>query len=88
MWYLTLWNQKTAYHFYEVYNSFISSFNRLIHGSSASRLSLEDASFLEKKGIFEAVENFSVTRLYFSHEKPSYLPYYVSDKIFIVEICK
>jgi hypothetical protein len=34
------------------------------------------------------MENFSVIRLYLSREKPSYFPYYVSDKIFVVEICK
>jgi hypothetical protein len=88
MWYPVLWKQKGAYHFYEVHNAFISSFKRLIHGPNTSRLSLEVASFLDRKGSFEAMENFSVIRLYYSHEKPSYLPYYVSNKIFIVEICK
>jgi hypothetical protein len=88
MWYPTLWKQKATYHFYEVNNAFISSFKKLIHGPSTSRLSLEATSFLDKRGSFEAMENFSVIRLYFSHEKPSYFPYYVSDKIFVVEICK
>jgi hypothetical protein len=49
-------------------------------------LSLEATSFLDKRGSFEAMEKFSIIRLYFSHEKPSYLPYYVLDKIFVVDI--
>jgi len=53
-----------------------------------SRLSLEVASFLVSKGSFEAMENFSSIKLYYSQEKPSYLSYYVSDKIFVVQICK
>jgi hypothetical protein len=88
MWYPALWKQKVAYNFYEVNNAFISSFKRLIYGPSTSRLSLGGCIFLSQKGSFEAMENFSIIRLYCSHEKPSYLPYYVSDKIFIVEICK
>jgi hypothetical protein len=58
-----------------VNNAFISSFKRLIYGPSTSRLSLEDASFLFGKEIFEAMENFSIIELYCSNEKPSYLPF-------------
>jgi hypothetical protein len=71
-----------------VHNDFISSFKRLIYGSSTSRLSLEVAYFLVGKESFEAMENFSTIRLYCSHEKPSFLPYYISDRLFIVEVCK
>jgi hypothetical protein len=79
---------KAMYHFYEVNNAFISSFKKLIYGPNTSRLSLEATSFLDKRGSFEAMEHFSIIRIYCSHERPSYLPYYVSDKIFVVEVCK
>jgi hypothetical protein len=88
MWYPALWKQKAMYHFYEVHNAFISSFKKLIFGPKTSRLSLEATTFLDKRGSFEAMEHFSIIRIYCSHEKPSYLPYYVSDKIFVVEVCK
>jgi hypothetical protein len=51
MWYPTLWKHKAMYHFYEVHNSFISSFKRLIFGPNTSRLSLEATSFLDKKEV-------------------------------------
>jgi hypothetical protein len=88
IWYSVLWKQKAAYHFYEVNNALISSFKKHIHGTNTFILSLEVVSFLDKRGIFEAMDNFSVIKLYFSHEKPSYLSYYVSDKIFFYEVCK
>jgi hypothetical protein len=88
MWYPALWKQKAMYHFYEVHNAFISSFKKLIFGPKTSRLSLEATTFLDKRGSFEAMEHFNIIRIYCSHEKPSYLPYYVSDKMFVVEVCK
>jgi len=71
-----------------VHNVFISSFKRLIYGPSTSRLSLKVASFLAGKGRLKAMKKFSIIRLYCSHEKSSFLPYYVSDRLFIVEVCK
>jgi hypothetical protein len=71
-----------------VNDAFISTFKRLIHGPGTSRLSLKDTSFLVGKGSFEVKEIFSVIRLYCSTEKPSYMTYYVYDKIFIIDICK
>jgi hypothetical protein len=64
MWYLALWKQKVVYHCYEVNNAFISYFKRLIHGPNTSKLFLEVASFLDKKGSFETMENVSVIRIY------------------------
>jgi hypothetical protein len=49
---------------------------------------LEAASFLARKGSFKAMDNFSVIILYCSHGIPSFLPYYVSDRLFIVEVCQ
>jgi hypothetical protein len=88
MWYPSLWKQKAMYHFYEVHNAFVSSFKKLIFGSNTSRLSLEATTFMDKKGSFEAMEHFSIIIVYCSRERPSYLPYYVSDKIFVVEVCR
>jgi hypothetical protein len=34
------------------------------------------------------MEHFSIIRIYCSRERPTYLPYYVSDKMFVVEVCK
>jgi hypothetical protein len=83
MWYSALWKQKAMYNFYEVHNAFISSFKKLIYGPKTSRLSLEETTFLDKKGRFEAMEDFNIIKIYCSHEKPSYLPYYVSDKMIL-----
>jgi hypothetical protein len=85
-WYPALWRQKAMYHFYEVHNSFVSPFKKLIFGPSTSRLSLEATTFLDKRGSFKAMEHFSIIRVYCSKERPSYLPYYVSDKMFVAEV--
>jgi hypothetical protein len=74
------------YHFYEVYNAFISSFKKHIYGPIKSILYVEETSFLDKRGCIEAMEHFITIMLYYSHEKSSYLSYYVSDKIFFVEV--
>jgi hypothetical protein len=84
MWYQSLWKQKATYHFYEVYNSFVSSFKKLIFGPKTSRLSLEASNFLEKKGSIESMEHYSVVRIYCSHERLLYLPYYVLDKMIVI----
>jgi hypothetical protein len=76
------------YHFYEVYNSFVSSFKKLIFGSSTSRLSLEVATFLDKRGSFEVMDHYNIVMIYCSRERPFYLPYYVPDMIFVIEVCK
>jgi hypothetical protein len=44
-WYPYLWKKREMNHFYEVYNSFLSSFKKLVFGESTSRLSLEATSF-------------------------------------------
>jgi len=85
MWHPTLWKQNTTYYLYEVNNASISSFKKLIHGPNTSRLYLEETSFLDKRGRFEAMQNFNIISLYCSREKPSYLPYYVSDKILLLK---
>jgi hypothetical protein len=88
MWYQALWKQKATYHFYEVYNAFVSSFKKLIFGPKTSRLSLEASTFLDKKGSIESMEHYSVVRIYCSRERPLYLPYYVPDKMFVIEVAR
>jgi hypothetical protein len=88
MWYQALWRQRVTYHFYEVYNGFVYVFKKLIFGPKTSRLSLEASKFLDKKGSYEKMEHYSVVRIYCSHEKPFYLPYYVSDRMFVIEVAR
>jgi hypothetical protein len=87
-WYPSLWKQKAMYHFYEVYDSFMYSFKKIMFGNSASRLSLEVATFLDKRGNFESNEQYHIIIFYCSQEAPFYLLFYVSCKIFMVEVCR
>jgi hypothetical protein len=66
----------------------MSTFKKLIHGPTASRLSLEAASFLVEKGIFETLEEFNLLRLFGFQGKPFLLPFYVSDQLFVIEVCR
>jgi hypothetical protein len=87
-WYPALWRHKAQYYFYPVHNNFISEFKKLVFGPNTSRLSLEAATFLMGKGVFETTEYFSIIRLFGCEEKPFLLPFYVSDKHFVVEVCR
>jgi hypothetical protein len=87
-WYQALWRHKTPLFFYEVYNDFVSIFKKNLFGESTSRISIEAAKFLEKKGTIEKMENHSIIRIFCSKENPSFLPYYVSDKLFITEVAR
>jgi hypothetical protein len=60
----------------------------MIHGLAMSRLLLETASFLSEKGVFEELEKISFLRLYGFQGKPFLLPFYISDRIFIIEVCR
>jgi hypothetical protein len=84
-WYQALWRHKTSLHFYEVYNDFISVFKGLLFGKNTPRISDHANKFLEKKGTLEQMENHSVIRIFCSKENPSFLPYHVSDKMFITQ---
>jgi hypothetical protein len=87
-WYPALWKHKAPYNFYEVQNAFLSTFKKLVYGPNTSRISIEVVSFLAGKGVFETLDDFSFIRLYDFEEKPSLLPFYVSDKFFVIEVCK
>jgi hypothetical protein len=88
VWYLDLWRHKSQYNFYAIENGFMFSFKKMIHGPAASRLSLEASSFLTEKGIFETLEDFGLLRLFGFQGKPFLLPFYVSDRLFVIEVCE
>jgi hypothetical protein len=47
---------------------------------------LEAAYFLKGRGVMEKMENYNIIRVFYSIEKPIFLPYYIFDKLFIIEI--
>jgi hypothetical protein len=64
------------------------AFKKMIHGTIASRLSLDVASFLAEKGFFETLEEFSLLRLFKFQGKPLLLPFHVFVQLFIIEVCR
>jgi hypothetical protein len=88
IWYPYLWKKRSMYHFYEVYNSFLYIFKRLIFRENTSRLSLEAASFLNERGEVEYGEDYNIIGIYYSRVAPIYLSFYVSDKMFLIEVCR
>jgi hypothetical protein len=48
---------------------------------------LEEMTFLSGKGVYELSEEFTIIRFFDSKEKPSLLPLYTSDKLFVREVC-
>jgi hypothetical protein len=75
-------------YFYEVHNDFVSVFKRLLLGENNSRISDQANRFLERKGTIEQMENHSVIRILCLKENPSFLPYHVSEKLFITEVAR
>jgi hypothetical protein len=57
-------------------------------GENTPRISVEATKFLEKKGTIEKMENHNIIRIFCSKENPSFLPYYVPDKLFITEVAR
>jgi hypothetical protein len=86
MWYQALWKQKVVHHFYEFYNDFVSVFKKFLFGEDTSRISLELSSFLNTKGVIEKMGDYNIIRILCSHEKPLFLPYFVPDKLFFIEV--
>jgi hypothetical protein len=76
------------YYFYEVYDVFVSFFKKLVFGNGALKISLDVATFLDKRGSFEENENYSVIRVYYSRESLIYFPFYVLEKMFVLEVCR
>jgi hypothetical protein len=71
-----------------VYNEFESLFKKLIFGENNSRLSLEALNFLDKKGIIENMDNYKILKIYCSRERPLFLPYYIPEKILVIEVAR
>ena len=88
VWYQSLWRQNTSIFFYEVYNKFVTVFKKLLFGDNTSRLSSEAVTFINKRGTLEKMENHNVIRIFCSREILSFLPYYVSEKLFINEVAR
>jgi hypothetical protein len=59
-----------------------------VFGENTSRLSQEALDFLDKKGIMEKIDKYNIIRIFFYHKKPLYIPYYVQDKSFVVEVVR
>jgi len=66
----------------------VSKFKKLLFGDDTSRLSLEALTFLNGKGVLEKIDDYNIIRIFCSLEKPIFLPYYVPDKLFIIEVVR
>jgi hypothetical protein len=86
LWYQPFWRRTTSFHFYEVYNDFVSIFKGLLFGKDTPRIYDQTNNFLDKKGMLEKMENHNVIRILCSKENPYFLPYHVSDKMFIMKV--
>jgi hypothetical protein len=85
-WYQALWRHKTSLYFYELYYDFVLVFKGLLFGENTPRISNQANKLLEKKGMIEQMENDSVIEIFCSKENPSFLPYNVSENLFITEV--
>jgi len=86
MWFHALWRQKVIHYFYEFYNDFVSVLKKILFGEDTSRNSLEASVFLSTKGVLEKMDDYNIIRILCSHEKPIFVPYYVSNKLFMIEV--
>jgi hypothetical protein len=71
-----------------VYNDFVSVFKKLFLGENTPRISIEATKFLEKRRTIKKMENHNMIRIFCSKENPSFLLYYVPDKLFITEVVR
>jgi hypothetical protein len=81
-WYQALWRHKAFFHFYEVFNDFVSVFKGIVFGKDTSRISSQATKFLDKSGTLEKMKNYNVIRIFGSKENHSFLPCHISDKMF------
>jgi hypothetical protein len=87
-WYQELWRHKTPLFLYEVYNKKNLIFKNILLGENTPRIFDQATIFLEKNGTIEKMENHSIIRIFCLKENPSFLPYHVSDKLFITEVAR
>jgi hypothetical protein len=61
----------------------------LLFGEDTLWLSLEATTFLKGRGVLEKMEDYNVIRVFFYYiERPTFLPYYIFDKLFVIEIAR
>jgi hypothetical protein len=85
-WYQAFWNHKDSHCFYKVFDGFLSIFKVLLLGEDAPRISEQVASFLDKKGTLEHLDNYTVIRIFGSTEQPALLPCHITDIMFVAEV--
>jgi hypothetical protein len=76
------------HHFYELFCDFVSKFKKLLFWKDTSRLSLEETVFLKGKCVLEKMEDYNVIMVFCSIKKTIFIPYYIFDKKFIIEIAR
>jgi hypothetical protein len=87
-WYQALWNHKDSHCFYKVFNGLLSIFKILLLGEDAPRISEQVASFLDKKGTLEHLDNYTVIRIFGSTKQPALLPCHITDIMFVAEVAR
>jgi hypothetical protein len=85
-WYQELWRRKDSFHFYEVFNDFVSVFKGLLFGKDTPRLSSHTSKFQDKKWTLEKMENYNVIKIFGAKENPSFIPCHISDIMFTTEV--
>jgi hypothetical protein len=86
-WYQALWRHKKYFHFYEVFNDFVSVFKGLLFGKDTPRISHQASKFPNKNKMLEQMENHNVIKIFNSKENPS-LPCHVAVKKNIMEVTR
>jgi hypothetical protein len=51
-------------------------------------MSREASIFLNQKGTIETMDNYNIVRIYCSRERPLFLPYYIPDRLFSIEVAR
>ena len=69
-----------------MYLDFVSKFQIFLFGEDTSWKLLEVVVFMKGRGVMEKMEDYDVIMVFCSTEKPIFLPYYVYDKLFFIEI--
>jgi hypothetical protein len=49
---------------------------------------LKASTFLNGKRFLEKMDDYNIIRVFCSHEKPIFIPYYGSDKLFVIEVAR
>jgi hypothetical protein len=88
LWYHVLWKHKAPFHFVLVQDKFVKEFQYILTGTLPTRVSQEALDFLKGKGICVYKEKSTYIRLYGFEGRPFLLPNFVSDRYFVVEVCR